>query len=127
MIGLPVEGMSVDDFLERLKKGGFTDVDECDRWVRDFFELYERQLKRKFKIQLETEQRIALKKMERVLDEEYQDVMLVIDDRRKERKEYFERIALKNKYRGRYNYSKKESKIEIHVNHLFNENTKRKT
>ena len=106
MIKLSVENLTVDDFIEVVKTYPFSDTEEFDQYAKDFFEHYKNQLKEKFKSLEELKQQRLIKENENKLEELYQDVMLVIDDRMMERGEYLERIATKNKYRGRYNYIK---------------------
>ena len=116
MIKLSVDNMTVEDFIHVLKTYSFKDIYLWEQFIKDFFAYYDRQLKVHILLKEKSKQRKIYDDDQNKLEDLYQNVMLVIDDRMCERSEYFERIEKKKLYPPeKYKHSKK------------NGNTKRKT
>ena len=98
MIEIPVENMSIDDFLVTISVRRFYDVKEGDKFISDFFEHYKKQVIDNYKKGEVIREKCAQKEKERLFNEHYQAEMAKIEDVMFRRGEYFKRIELKIKY-----------------------------
>ena len=110
MIELQVENLSIEDFIYILNTRKFSTLEDFDDFIRNFFKDFEASIRRNVSQEIYSKLKNDARLKAISEEKEYYQVMELIDERIMERAIYMKKIADKNKYKGRYDYSGHNSK-----------------